>query len=139
MVEFKEIPSGKPILMEINGRPWGSIQLPIAAGIDYPRFLLDWTLQGSVPPVEISYKKGVQCRRFVGDLSHLENLRRGKPAEWPGTYPNFWLSLAKLAVPWYPGLCYDDISLTDPKPGWAGISNWFRTRLGKKRLSTTAR
>jgi predicted ATP-grasp superfamily ATP-dependent carboligase len=132
MVEFKKVPSGKPVLMEINGRPWGSIQLPIAAGIDYPRFLTNWILHGSLPPSEMSYSRGIQCRRIVGDLTHLENLRRGKPAEWPLPYPNFWVSLAKMAVPWYPGLRYDDLSFTDPKPGWASISQWFRTRLCKK-------
>ena len=132
MVEFKEVPSGKPVLMEINGRPWGSIQLPIAAGIDYPRFLTDWILEGNLPPSKVSYKKGIQCRRVVGDLTHLENLRHGKPSEWPLPYPNFWLSLGKMVVPWYPGLRYDDLSFSDPKPGWAGISQWFRTRLRKK-------
>ncbi len=132
MVEYKEMDSGKPVLMEINGRPWGSIQLPIAAGIDYPLFLAERVLQGSVPPSEMRYKTGIQCRRMVGDLTHLENLRRGTPPEWPVAYPNFWSSLLKIAVPWYPGLRYDDLSFTDPKPGWAGISQWFRTRFNKK-------
>lgn len=132
MVEFKQSPSGKPVLMEINGRPWGSIQLAITAGIDYPLFLMNWILEGTLPPPEINYRSGIQCRRLVGDLSHLENLRHGKPSEWPGSYPNFWFSLVKLAVPWYPGLRYDDVSLDDPRPGWAGISQWFRTRLRKQ-------
>ena len=136
MVEFKQVPSRKPVLMEINGRPWGSIQLPIAAGIDYPRFLIDWILQGSLPPSAVRYRTGIQCRRMVGDLTHLENLRRGKPPEWPIPYPNFWSSLAKIAMPWYPGLRYDDLSISDPKPGWSGISHWFRTRLRKKASSS---
>ena len=136
MVEFKKTSSGRPVLMEINGRPWGSIQLPIASGIDYPRFVANWILNGTVPPTEINYRRGVQCRRLVGDLTHLENLRRGKPAEWPLAYPNFWLSLAKLSVPWYPGLRYDDLSLTDPKPGWTGIAHWFRSRLRRKKPAT---
>lgn len=132
MVEFKKTASGNPVLMEINGRPWGSIQLPIASGIDYPRVLADWILEGSLPPSELNYRRGIQCRRLIGDLTHLENLRRGKPAEWPLPYPSFWLSLLKMAVPWYPGLRYDDMSLSDPKPGWAGIWQWFRARLRKK-------
>jgi predicted ATP-grasp superfamily ATP-dependent carboligase len=132
MVEFKEPASAEPVLMEINGRPWGSIQLPIAAGIDYPRFLADWIIDGSLPPSELSYKTGIQCRRVVGDLTHLENLRRGKPSEWPLPYPNFWSSMAKMALPWYPGLRYDDLSFTDPRPGCAGISEWFRIRWRKR-------
>jgi len=133
MVEYKRTASGQPVLMEINGRPWGSIQLPIASGIDYPRFLADWILNGTLPPSQIDYRHGIQCRRLVGDLTHLENLRRGKPREWPLPYPNFWTSALRMAVPWYPGLRYDDLSLTDPQPGLAGVWQWFRTRLREKK------
>ena len=41
MVEYKKAADGRLILMEINGRPWGSIGLPIACGIDYPRRLIE--------------------------------------------------------------------------------------------------
>lgn len=133
MVEFKkDFATGSPVLMEINGRPWGSIQLPIASGIDYPKYLVEWCLEGKVPPRQIQYKLNVTCRRLVGELGHLENVHRGKPPEWPLPYPNFWKTLVKVSMPWYPGMCYDDLSLTDPKPGFAGISNWFRRRLKKK-------
>ncbi len=38
MVEFKQHPVTKTLyLMEVNPRPWGSITLPIFAGIDFPR------------------------------------------------------------------------------------------------------
>lgn len=130
MVEYKQTPQDKfPVLMEINGRPWGSIQLAIASGIDYPRHLLDWHLEGKLPPLEIEYKQGVVCRRIVGELGHLDNLRKGKPQAWPAAYPNFWTSAIKIAVPWYPGMRYDDLSLDDPRPGWAGVKNWFQMRL----------
>lgn len=133
MVEFKQTISGQPVLMEINGRPWGSIQLAIASGIDYPRLLADWILEGKLPPAKVDYQRGIECRRMIGDLTHLENLRRGKPPEWPLPYPGFWSSLIKIGVPWYPGLRYDDLSITDPKPGLAGLGHWFGTRLAKKK------
>ncbi len=41
MTEFKITPEGKPYLMEINPRFWGSLQLAIDAGYDFPRSLLD--------------------------------------------------------------------------------------------------
>ena len=38
MVEFKhDERDGVPKLMEINGRFWGSLQLAIDAGVDFPR------------------------------------------------------------------------------------------------------
>src|SRR5581483_7655881 len=132
MVEYKEaLDTGEPILMEINGRPWGSIALPIADGIDYPRYFVDWFLEGKLPPQKISYKP-IVCRRMIGELAHLDNVRRGKPPGWPLPYPDFLTTLAKVAMPWYPGVRFDDIWLSDPRPGIAGISNWFSSKLKKK-------
>ncbi len=39
MVEFKETPGGEHYLMEINPRFWGSLQLAIDAGVDFPVLL----------------------------------------------------------------------------------------------------
>jgi predicted ATP-grasp superfamily ATP-dependent carboligase len=132
MVEYKKTADGRLILMEINGRPWGSIGLPVASGIDYPRHLIEWSLQGKLPPQEISYRTNVTCRRVVGELTHLSNIRAGRPANWPGAYPNFWSSLFTIAVPWMPGMCYDDVWLSDLRPGIAEIRNWFQARLKSK-------
>jgi hypothetical protein len=128
MVEYKQTESTVPILMEINGRPWGSIALPVASGIDYPRYLIDWYLQGSLPPKGSTYREGVTCRRAVGELSHLANVRGGKPAGWPAEYPSFLPTLLRVAVPWYPGMHYDELSWSDPGPGIAEIRNWLRAR-----------
>jgi hypothetical protein len=38
MVEFKDDGVNPPCLMEINGRFWGSLQLAIDAGVDFPGF-----------------------------------------------------------------------------------------------------
>jgi predicted ATP-grasp superfamily ATP-dependent carboligase len=132
MVEYKQTSDGRLILMEINGRPWGSIALPVASGIDYPKFLIEWSLKGTLPPESISYRKNVVCRRVVGELTHLSNLRAGRPANWPGDYPAFWPSLITMALPWRPGMCYDDLWMSDPRPGVAGISNWVQARRKKK-------
>jgi predicted ATP-grasp superfamily ATP-dependent carboligase len=133
MVEYKRTKEGDLVLMEINGRPWGSIGLPIACGLDYPRYLIEWSLNGTLPPETIRYQENVLCRRAVGELTHLSALRGGPPAEWPVPYPSFWRSLVTMAIPWRPGMCYDDFWLSDPRPGVAGISNWFRSR-AKERL-----
>jgi predicted ATP-grasp superfamily ATP-dependent carboligase len=133
MVEYKKAKDGRLILMEINGRPWGSIGLPIACGIDYPRYLIEFLLHEKLPPETLPYKVNVVCRRAVGELTHLSNLRAGPPVNWPIPYPNFWSGVANMAVLWRPGMCYDDLWFSDPRPGTAGISNWFWSRM-KKRL-----
>lgn len=132
MVEYKQAGQGPPVIMEINGRPWGSIALPIANGIDYPRYLIDWYLSGALPPKRIDYRPGTVCRRIVGELTHLNNVRWGKPDRWPGEYPNFWSTLARIAIPWYPGMHYDDLWLSDLRPGLAEIEHWFRIRLKRR-------
>lgn len=131
MVEYKQAKDGTLILMEINGRPWGSIGLPFACGIDYPRHLIDWWMHGTLPPASYAYRENVICRRLVGELTHLSNIRAGRPANWPGNYPDFWPSLLTMAVPWRPGMCYDDVWLSDPRPAIAGLRNWFHSRLKK--------
>ena len=41
MVEYKRDSStGQPYLMEVNGRFWGSLQLAIDSGVDFPRILV---------------------------------------------------------------------------------------------------
>jgi predicted ATP-grasp superfamily ATP-dependent carboligase len=128
MVEYKQAANGAAILMEVNGRPWGSMGLAIASGIDYPRYYIDWWLNGALPPRFVAYAENVLCRRVVGELTHLSNVRKGKPPGWPAEYPGFWSTLMKVAVPWYPGMHYDDLWLTDPRPALAQIQNWFRVR-----------
>ena len=132
MVEYKKIAEGRMVLMEINGRPWGSLALPVACGIDYPRYLIDWKLNGTLPPKSIPYKANTVCRRMIGELTYLSNLRAGKPENWTAPYPSFWKSLAQMALPWRPGMHYDDVWLFDLRPGIMGIANWFRVRMKSK-------
>jgi len=132
MVEFKrDSATGQLCLMEINGRPWGSLQLAIESGIDYPRHVAAWFLLGERPPEQIEYRRHITCRRFVSDLDHLAQVRKGRPQGWPGAYPTFWTSLIKVAIPWYPGLRYEDLYLRDLRPGLAELSQWFSLRLKK--------
>jgi len=128
MVEYKSAADGSMIFMEVNGRPWGSIGLAIASGIDYPRYYIDWFLTGALPPRQLAYKANVTSRRVVGEMTHLSNVRKGKPENWPGEYPEFWSTLLKVAIPWYPGMHYDDLWVSDPRPALRQITNWFQIR-----------
>lgn len=70
MIEFRVTPEGEPYLMEINTRFWGSLQLAIDAGIDFPWLLYQISCGEQITPIE-SYKTGKRLRWILGDLDSL--------------------------------------------------------------------
>lgn len=102
MVEFKvDTRDGSPKFLEVNPRFWGSLELPIAAGVDFPYLLYRSAMGEDFPPV-FEYQLGVQSRWLVpGDvLNFVANLRRGRLVR------DFFRFRA-------PGLHYDDFSRDD--------------------------
>jgi len=88
MVEFKVDPrDGEPKLMEVNPRFWGSLQLAILSGVDFPYLIYRMVKEGDIKPV-LDYKIGVRCRwMFPGDFLHFfSNLRRFR---WTPGFFNF--------------------------------------------------
>jgi predicted ATP-grasp superfamily ATP-dependent carboligase len=79
MVEFKvDARTGMPYLMEINGRLWGSLQLAIDAGVDFPSLMVRAAMGVPAPPV-LEYEVGVRTRWEWGDVDHLvARLRRSR-------------------------------------------------------------
>jgi len=78
MVEFKrDARNGTHKLLEVNGRFWGSLQLAVDAGVDFPNLLYRMAVEGDVEQV-LSYREGVRLRWWLGDLdSLLLRLRNG--------------------------------------------------------------
>ena len=83
MVEYKlDERSGTPYIMEINGRLWGSLQLAVDSGVNFPAILVeaaagDATAARSAGP----YRVGVRSRWFWGDVDQLiSRLRRSRRA-----------------------------------------------------------
>ncbi len=70
MVEYKVTPDGKPFIIEVNARFWGSLQLAVDAGVDFPWILYQIAIGQNVPALH-SYKTGVKCRWLLGDLDQL--------------------------------------------------------------------
>jgi predicted ATP-grasp superfamily ATP-dependent carboligase len=71
MVEYKrDAATGQPYLMEVNGRFWGSLQLAIDAGVDFPRILAACAL-GDQPEHMPTYRVGVRSRWWWGQIDHL--------------------------------------------------------------------
>ncbi len=72
MVEFKEDPrDGRPKLLEVNPRFWGSLHHAIVCGMDFPFLLHSLAMEGDVARVH-GYRVGVKSRSLLhGDLLHF--------------------------------------------------------------------
>jgi predicted ATP-grasp superfamily ATP-dependent carboligase len=72
MVEFKlDLADNEFKLMEINPRFWGSLNLPVACGVDFPYLFCLLAMKQDFEPV-FEYRKGVKFRwLFPGDFMHL--------------------------------------------------------------------
>jgi len=77
MIECKrEQATGRQVVMEVNGRFWGSLQLAIDAGVDFPSLLVRCAA-GETVPERGPYRVGVRSRWFWGDVDHLYLRLRG--------------------------------------------------------------
>lgn len=131
MVEYKiDQRSGTPYLMEINGRFWGSLQLAIDAGVDFPRLLVE-AATGSAPEPVTHFRTNVRSRWFWGDVDHLlTRMRRSnKELALPVDAPSRWQA-AKDFLAGHP----DDVSEIrrrgDLKPFLRESLQWFQ-QLGR--------
>jgi len=71
MLEYKrDRDTGRRFLIEVNGRFWGSLQLAVDAGVDFP-YLSCQVALGIPPDVPQTYRVGVRNRWLLGDLDHL--------------------------------------------------------------------
>jgi len=127
MLEFKtDRRTGQPYLMEINGRLWGSLQLAVDAGVDFPALLVGCALGDK--PVAAAYRIGVRNRWWWGDVDHvLARLRRSSTElGLPPDAPSRWRVLRDFLRLWWPGDRSEILRLTDPKPFVRETLDWFR-------------
>ncbi|MGH7117855.1 MAG: hypothetical protein ACREFP_02480 [Acetobacteraceae bacterium] len=71
MFEFKVAsPSGRWILLEVNARPWGSMPLPVALGVDFPFRWYQLLVEGEETP-SVEYRAGVYGRNLIPDAHQI--------------------------------------------------------------------
>jgi predicted ATP-grasp superfamily ATP-dependent carboligase len=82
MVECKrEAATGTYYIIEVNARFWGSLQLAIDAGVDFPSLLVACALEQPVAPVP-AYRVGLRSRWEWGEVDHLYlRLKLREPGE----------------------------------------------------------
>ncbi len=126
MVEFKrDQRDGLPKLMEINGRFWGSLQLSIDAGVDFPGLLLQGVQSGQFEP-QPPYRVGVRSRWLWGDVdSLLVTLFGGSGAPSVARRPKL-RAVREFMTFWGPGLHYENPRYQDLKPWLFETSRWFQ-------------
>lgn len=132
MVEFKnDVPGGRPKLMEVNGRFWGSLRLAIDSGVDFPSMYLRLASGEDVRP-QLEYKAGVRCRWFLADLDSLITRLRAS-SEQEALYCNQVSRLKACADFVRPGgarLHYDVYAPGDPMPAWVEWRQYLRVNMG---------
>lgn len=129
MIEYKlDQRTGTPYLMEINGRFWGSLQLAVDAGADFPALLAGLALGRDPAPVT-AYRTGIRSRWWWGDVDHLLARLRRSPESLalpPGS-PGRWRALADFLT-----LRREDrneiLRRSDPRPFFHETAQWLRGR-----------
>lgn len=130
MVEYKlDTKTGIPYLMEVNGRFWGSLQLAIDAGVDFPALLVA-AASNTPPSGAADYRVGVRSRWWWGDVDQLlSRWRRSATAlALPADAPSRWRATLDFFNVWRPHDRSDVFRVRDPRPFIRETIDWFHKR-----------
>jgi predicted ATP-grasp superfamily ATP-dependent carboligase len=130
MVECKmDSRDGKAYLMEVNGRFWGSLQLAIDAGVDFPVMLVRLALGHSVDPVT-AWRPGTRLRWSLGEVDHLlTRMRHSGPAlALPPDIPGVGSVMSRFLTAPFTGFRGEVLRWDDPAPAVREAVNWLRRR-----------
>jgi predicted ATP-grasp superfamily ATP-dependent carboligase len=124
MVEFKVGGDG-PVLMEVNGRIWGSLPLAIKSGVDFAARTAELYLFGppdaDIPPVT-SYAVGVRSRNLDLEVLWIASVLRGRKRYPFLPVPSRREALTAALRLVYPADGFDVLSRDDPRPGVAELA-----------------
>jgi predicted ATP-grasp superfamily ATP-dependent carboligase len=126
MVEYRERPNGELVFLEVNGRFWNSLPLAIAAGVDFPRLLVDMETAGQRIQ-QPAYRPGVRCRWWLGDTRHLLQVMQGPPRGYPVPFPRRLSTLLAYLTP-HRGTVHDNFRWSDPAPE---LGDWLHLAMHK--------
>lgn len=119
MVELKvDAASGRPYVLEVNGRFWGSLQLAWDAGVDFPRLLVDAALGRPLEPLK-TYRPGVRSRWLWGDTDHLFIRLKNGADPCNGLGSRIWSAgraLGAYMAAFRPGTKCEILRVRDPGP-----------------------
>lgn len=122
MAEFKN-DGERSHFIEFNARPWGSMQLAIDSGVDFPKLLID-CIRGEPPVAPQDYRVGQRLRWLLGDLDHAIALARG--AETEDHPPGIRSAIRTVTKPLGPQTRFEVLRWSDPKPFAVALFRWLR-------------
>lgn len=122
MVEYRGDPArGEFVLMEVNGRFWGSLGLAIAAGADFPYWLYRTASRSCEETPPRTYRAGIRMRSLAGDTKWLLETVREAPARLPS-------ALLQYLAGFRPSTRYFVWDWNDPMPALWNLLGRFRLR-----------
>jgi predicted ATP-grasp superfamily ATP-dependent carboligase len=121
MVEFKVDKNGKPFVIEVNPRFWGSLQLAIDSGVDFP-LLLHKATMGEPYDVVTEYRVGQKLRWLLGDFDRLYLVLKSPQY----SFSEKLIEVLKFLVPYSKGMRYEVNRLSDFKPFWAELKLYIK-------------
>ena len=138
MVEFLFDPSTRSTsLMEINGRYWGSLPLPVHSGVDFPFW--HWqVIHAQQPDALRPYQPGLRVRWLTGDLLRLHGLFF-ESAKQPALYESRWKELARFIGDFRPSTKDMLWSWRDPAPAFSELKRELRHMLAVRLKSAVGK
>jgi len=121
MVEFKIADDGTPYLMEINTRFWGSLQLAIDSGVDFPWLLYQIACGKRVEPFS-EYKIGRRLRWVLGDLDSLYLIVKDSKINFRAKL----IAVGRFLKPSFGRTKHEVNRWGDPGPFWCEIKHYIR-------------
>jgi len=122
---------GRPKFIEINPRFFGSLPLPIAAGVDHPWVLFQLAMEEKIKP-DLSYRLGVKARHvFPEDLKYLLDVLRGRPRVSGFRRPGKVRTMAGFMKIYEKNLTYYVFSKDDPAPFIYDLSHFFHEKYNR--------
>jgi predicted ATP-grasp superfamily ATP-dependent carboligase len=137
MVEYKaDDRDGTLKLMDVNGRFWGSLQLALDAGMNFPLLYYRLAL-GENPHSQFQYQAGVRSRWLLGDLDQLLIRWKHGPVRngLSGHEPSRFRASVDFLRFCEPNLHYEILRIDDPAPGWHECKAYVRALLDRSGTS----
>ncbi len=119
MVEFRiDDETEKAWFMEINGRFWGTLALPLACGVNFPYLYLETLVRGKEAERANRYAQGIAMRSLWKETTRLMTTLKGKPSEQDLPFPSRGEGVWEYFSSFFQRRqIYADLEILDPFPG----------------------